>query len=107
MKMKQWRLSGRARQDLSDIRRFTLEQWGAQKASDYLNNLYEKIRFAAARPAIGIDRTKSLNLGCEIRSVPCIRHVIYYTVFETHISVVGILLQRMIPKKHLLSWLQE
>jgi toxin ParE1/3/4 len=64
--MKQWSLTGKAKQDLSDIRRFTLEQWGSQKTEDYLNSLYDKIRLAAEHPAIGIDCSKSLNLGFDI-----------------------------------------
>ena len=105
--MKQWRLTGKAKRDLIDIRRFTLEQWGIQKAEDYLNNLYEKIQLAAEHPAIGIDRSKSLNLGYEIRSIFCVSHVIYYAVSEEYISVVAVLHQRMVPKKHLQSRPQE
>jgi toxin ParE1/3/4 len=101
--MKKWQLSGRAKRDLADIRRFTLEQWGSQKAEDYFKSLYEKIRLAAERPAIGIDCSKSLNLGHEIRSIVHVSHIIYYAVLETHISVVAILHQRMAPKKHLQS----
>ena len=107
MNMKQWRLTGKAKRDLADIRRFTLEQWGRQKAEEYLNNLYEKIQIVAERPFIGIDRSQSLNLECEIRSFLYVSHIIYYTVSETHISVVAVLHQSMVPKKHLLSRLHE
>ena len=101
--MKPWRLTGKAKRDLADIRRFTLEQWGARKAEDYLNNIYDKIKLAAERPAIGVDRSKSLNLGYEIRSIRCVSHVIYYAVLKTHISVVAVLHQRMVPKVHLVK----
>ena len=101
--MKQWHLTGKAKRDLSDIRRFTLEQWGHQKAEEYLNNLHEKIQLVAKHPSIGIDCSESLNLGREIRSIVYVSHIIYYVVLETHISVVAVLHQSMAPKKHLLS----
>ena len=105
--MKQWQITGKAKHDLASIRRFTLEQWGRQKAEEYLKNLYEKIRLVAKRPSIGIDRSQSLNLGREIRSIVYVSHIIYYTVSETHISVVAVLYQSMVPKKHLLPRLIE
>ena len=101
--MKRWSLTGKAKRDLADIRRYTLEQWGIQKAEDYINKLYEKIQLAAEHPSIGIDRSKSLNLGYEIRSIFCVSHVIYYAVLENRISVVAVLHQRMAPEKHLRS----
>jgi toxin ParE1/3/4 len=105
--MKRWHISNKAKHDLSDIRRFTLEQWGSPKAEKYLNNLYEKIQLVAERPSIGIDCSKSLNLGRNIRSVLYVSHIIYYDVSETYISVVAVLHQSMVPKKHLLSRLEE
>jgi len=101
--MKQWHITDKAKRDLADIRRFTLEQWGVRKAEDYLNNLHEKIQLAAKHPSIGIDRSESLNLGYEIRSILCVSHIIYYAVSEKHISVVAVLHQRMAPEKHLQS----
>ena len=107
MSIKQWRLTGKAKHDLASIRRFTLEQWGRRKAEGYLNNLYDKIKLVAKRPSIGIDRSQSLNLGREIRSITYVSHIIYYTVSETYISVVAVLHQSMVPEKHLLSRLHE
>ena len=100
--MKRWRLTGKAKHDLTGIRRFTLEQWGRQKAEEYLNNLIEKIQLLAERPSIGVDCSKSLNLGSEVRSIVYVSHIIYYVVSETHISVVAVLHQSMAPKNHLL-----
>ena len=105
--MKQWNLTGRAKRDLADIRRFTRERWGLLKAEKYLDGIYEKIQIAAEHPAIGIDRSKSLKLGCEVRSVLCGSHIIYYVVFETYISVAAILHQNMVPKRHLITVIQE
>ena len=101
--MKRWRLAGKAKRDISEIMRFSTEQWGIQKAEDYLSGLYEKIRLAAEHPAIGVDCSKNLNLGHEIRSILYVSHIIYYTVSETCISVVAVLHQSMVPKKHLQS----
>ena len=100
--MKQWHIAGKAKRDLAGIRRFTLEQWGHQKAEEYLKNLYGKIQLIAENPTLGIDCSKSLNLDCEIRSIVCTSHIIYYIVSEAHISVVAVLHQSMVPKKHLL-----
>ena len=89
--MKQWQISGKAKRDIADIRYFTLEQWGHQKAGEYLSNFYGKIQLVAEHPSMGIDCSKSLNLDCEIRSIVHISHIIYYVVLETHISVVAVL----------------
>ena len=99
--MKKFLFTGRAKKDLADIRRFSQEQWGNQKAEAYLSKICEKIRLAALHPSIGIDSSESLKLGLEIRSILCASHIIYYTVLETHISVVAILHQHMAPKLHL------
>jgi toxin ParE1/3/4 len=105
--MKQWRISAKAKSDLADIRRFTLGKWGRQSAEEYLNNIYDKIKLTAERPSIGIDRSESLNLGREIRSILCTSHIIYYAVSKTYITVVAVLHQSMIPENHLLSRLKE
>ena len=107
MSNKHWRIAGKAKQDLANIRRFTQEQWGHKKAEEYLNNIYDKILLVAGRPSIGIDRSKSLNLGLEIRLVLCASHIIYYIVSETYVSIVAILHQSMIPEDQLLSRLRE
>jgi toxin ParE1/3/4 len=100
-----WRLTGRAKRDLADIRRFTLEQWGGEKAENYLEAIYEKIRLVAAHPEIGIDRSESLNMGLKIRGIVCASHVLYYTVSENHITVVAVLHHGMAPRTHLLHGL--
>jgi toxin ParE1/3/4 len=105
--MRRWHITDRAKRDLADIRRFTREQWGLQKADDYLNNIYGKIRLVSQQPGIGIDCSQNLQLNQEIRSLLCASHVIYYTVSKMEISVVAILHKRMIPKKHLMFNLQE
>jgi toxin ParE1/3/4 len=105
--MKRWHITDRAKRDLADIRRFTQEQWGLQKADAYLNNIYGKIQLVSKQPGIGIDRSKSLQLDYEIRSLLCVSHVIYYTVSKMDISVVAILHKCMIPKKHLMLNLQD
>jgi toxin ParE1/3/4 len=97
-----WRLTSKAKRDLADIRRFTLEQWGEEKAENYLKTIYEKIRLVAAHPAIGINRSESLNIGSEIRGIVCASHVIYYTILENHITVVAVLHHGMVPRTHLL-----
>jgi toxin ParE1/3/4 len=105
--MKRWHITDRAKRDLADIRRFTREQWGLQKADDYSKDIYEKIRLVSEQPGIGVDRSKSLQLNQEIRSLLCASHIIYYTVAKMDISVVAILHKRMIPKKHLMFNRQE
>ncbi|MDR1621695.1 MAG: type II toxin-antitoxin system RelE/ParE family toxin [Synergistaceae bacterium] len=104
--MRRWHITGVAKRDIADIRCFTVEQWGRQKAEEYLSTLYAKIQLVADKPAIGIDRSKNLNLGVEIRSVVHVSHVIYYVVSKTGISVVGVLHQSMVLKTHLLPRLK-
>jgi plasmid stabilization system protein ParE len=96
-----WRLTGKAKRGLADIRRFTMERCGEEKAENYLKNIYGKIRLAAAHPEIGIDRSESLNMGLKIRGIVCASHVIYYTVSEDQVTIVAVLHHGMIPRTHL------
>ena len=98
-----WRLTSRAKRDLAYIRHFTLERWGEEKAENYLKTIYEKIRLVAVQPAIGIDRSESLNMGWKIRGIVCASHVVYYTVSENHVTIVAVLHHGMVPRTHLLS----
>ncbi|MDR0652142.1 MAG: type II toxin-antitoxin system RelE/ParE family toxin [Synergistaceae bacterium] len=66
------------------------------------STIYEKIRLVAERPAIGIDRSESLNVGWKIRGIVCASHLVYYTVSENHITVVAVLHHGMSPRIHLL-----
>ncbi|MDR1873681.1 MAG: type II toxin-antitoxin system RelE/ParE family toxin [Synergistaceae bacterium] len=99
--MGKWLLTGKAKQDIVDIWRFTQEQWSVEQAESYLNSLYEKIDLVAEMPAMGIDCTERLNLGVTVYSIVHASHVIYYTLTRKQIVIVAVFHQRMTPRQHL------
>ena len=96
--MAPYRLARAATRDLSAIRRYTREHWGAEQARRYLRDLRGRMRWLAESPNRGQDRG---SLGPSLRSFPQASHVIFYRRADVGIEVVRILHQRMEPMRHL------
>lgn len=69
------RLSGRARADLEDIRRYTVETWGRAQWLIYYRTLVRGFETIARNPGIGRDRSL---FAPGMRSINCGKHVIFY-----------------------------
>lgn len=96
--MSNYRLTGDAKSDLIEIRRFTLNQWGDVQSKKYLSELHETISLLSETPSIGKLRS---DIGEGVLSFPYVSHIIYYLVVEKTLIVFGILHKRMIPINHL------
>ena len=69
------RLSRLARQDLDDIRRYTMNTWGRGQWLNYYRGLVLAFEGIAADPDGGRDRSL---FAAGLRSVPYKRHVIFF-----------------------------
>ena len=93
-----YRLTPDAQTDLIEIRRFTVNQWGAAQSQKYLFELQQTIRLLTETPSLGRSRP---DVGSSVLSFPYASHVIYYVVHEQQLIVFGVLHKRMVPLNHL------
>ena len=90
--MAEYRLSPAAQRDLDSIFDYTVAKWGLAQAADY-SDLIEQACAALARAPLRAPACDAIRKGYRRRSVG--RHVIYFRVTATGISIVRILYQRM------------
>jgi toxin ParE1/3/4 len=96
--MSAFRLTPDAQVDLIEIRRYTLQQWGAEQSHKYLREIRNTIGLLAETPALGKSRP---DVGAAVHSFPHSSHIIYYVVHEQQLVVFGVLHKRMVPLAHL------
>jgi toxin ParE1/3/4 len=68
-------LSRRARADLEDIRRYTVDTWGRAQWLVYYRKLVQSFELIAKNPEAGRDRSLFVP---GMRSLNCEKHVIFY-----------------------------
>lgn len=78
-------LSDRARQDLDDIRRYTIEVWGREQWLKYYRGLVEGFEQIADRPMSGRDRSLFVP---GTRSLNCQKHVVFFMLSEAEAAPV-------------------
>jgi len=93
-----YHLTPDAQSDLTEIRQFTLQQWGASQSIKYLSELRKTMQLLASAPSLGKPR---VEVGSDVLSFPHVSHVIYYVVHEQTLVVFGVLHKRMVPSNHL------
>jgi toxin ParE1/3/4 len=93
-----YQLTQDAKADLIEIRRFTVQQWGATQSQKYLSELRHTMQLLAENSSLGKLRP---DVGSEVLSFPYASHVIYYMVVESLLVVFGVLHKRMVPNHHL------
>jgi toxin ParE1/3/4 len=92
-----YRLSRLAEIELTDIATYSLETWGIDQATRYIDALEACCQRLANNPQMG--RTcEDVRPG--LRRMEYERHVLFYRVEAEGILVSRILHQRMLPKKH-------
>ncbi len=79
-----------ARKDLEAIWQYTFEQWGIEQAERYLEAMFTCFEDLAANPRLGRERD---DVKPGYRSFPQGRHVIFYTIGEFGIEIIGIVHQ--------------
>ena len=82
-----YRLTPRAANDLDDIADYTIQSWGEDQASEYLGALIERFESLADNPLSGRERD---DVHPGYRSFPEGSHIIFYTVHEDYIAIIGI-----------------
>ncbi|MDI9223821.1 type II toxin-antitoxin system RelE/ParE family toxin [Pantoea sp. EA-12] len=97
--MANFKLTDEARQDLVDIRQFTLMNWGSTQSSHYLRRLQHTLRNLSELPSMGKSRTVDIAEG--VFSFPFVSHMIYYQLCPAGIIVLAVLHQSRVPEIHL------
>lgn len=92
-----FRGSGKARDDLIGIGRFTQRQWGRAKRNHYLLQLNQAFELIGENPLIGADCNDILY---GYRKLSQGSHVIYYRETEP-VEIIRVLHQRMDPDSRL------
>ncbi len=90
--------SFKAECDLEKIIDYTLNEWGALQAEEYIDGLESRAKMLAENPDMGMSNI--LN-DVEIFAFPYRSHMLFYLKAASGISVVRILHQTMLPEKYL------
>ncbi|TDQ37012.1 type II toxin-antitoxin system RelE/ParE family toxin [Thiopseudomonas denitrificans] len=93
-----FRLTRDAQQDLTAIRRYTVQQWGQEQSRKYLEGMQSTIRLLAEFPAQGLARQ---DVDGGVFSFPYGSHMLYYRLEKNQLVVFAVLHQRMTPAGHL------
>ncbi|WP_343554554.1 type II toxin-antitoxin system RelE/ParE family toxin [Pantoea sp.] len=97
--MANYQLTDEARQDLIDIRRFTLHRWGDAQSVTYLRRLQDSLRALSEMPTMGKSRAE--DLAAEVMSFPYACHMVYYQISQQGIIILAVLHQSRVPAQHL------
>ena len=81
-----------ARADLEEIWVFTFEEWGLEQADKYLNLLFSRFEWLSKNPYTGKDRDDIKN---GYYCFPEGMHLVFYTMTEYGIDIIGIPHQNM------------
>ncbi len=96
--MQKFTISKKAKNDLKDIGRYSLKNWGKQQRNKYLTNLDHRFHDLANEPEKGKDRD---YIRENYQSYDEGKHVIYYKTIEGRIVIIRILHERMKPELYL------
>jgi toxin ParE1/3/4 len=87
-----------AESDLLEVWQYSLEQWDADQADKYLDEINEGIGRLAENPELGAKRD---YVRSGYRALLINRHAVYYTVKASTIHIVRVLHGQMDPERHL------
>ncbi|MEH6584438.1 MAG: type II toxin-antitoxin system RelE/ParE family toxin [Halioglobus sp.] len=94
--MASYKLTDAAKQDIADIREYSLNQWGTDQTSLYLKQIRERMRWLAQSPKLG-ELREDIKPG--YYSFLEGRHCIYYRIKKKNIEVLAVLHQSMDTKR--------
>jgi toxin ParE1/3/4 len=84
-------ISPRARRDISEIHRYTVQRWGEQQAEAYVDGIWAAIESLATFPELGL----VAGVGPSgTRRIVATRHVIYYRIGSSSIEIARIVHDR-------------
>ena len=87
-----------ARDDLKKIYPYGAMNWGASRASSYLDSLKNHFWSLSEHPKMGIERDELLSA---MRSLAVSSHIIFYRTKRQKIEIVRILHARQDPQRHI------
>lgn len=87
-----------AKNDLREIYRYGLRQWGQAQSDSYLAAIKDQFWSLTEQPLIGIERTDLLP---NTRSLPSQSHTLFYRVTTNRVEIIRILHSRQDPQRHL------
>ena len=90
--MPDFRITPRARDDLLNIGRYTLEIWDRQQRDIYLRNLDERFQWLAQNPRLGRHRP---DVQEGYYCFPQGSHLVFYIIHDAGIDIIGIPHQNM------------
>jgi toxin ParE1/3/4 len=93
-----FRVTPRAFEDLKNIGRYTLQQWGRTQRDAYLRALDTRFEWLAKHPMLG--RTRD-EIAAGYRSYPHEAHTIFYLIRDGGIDIIGVPHQAMDIPRHL------
>ena len=83
-----YELSERARQDIKDIIRYTLERFGPQQADEYADGLFYSFDLLTDNPRMG--KAVLRQLGSDLRRYLFRSHYVIYEIREDVIRIAAI-----------------
>lgn len=89
---KSFRITPRAAQDMRNIARYTLQNWGRKQRDVYLRAIDKRFSWLAENPSLGRPRP---DIKEGYYSYPQGSHVIFYLVRKGGIDIIGVPHQRM------------
>ena len=87
-----------AKNDLIDIFKYGLRQWGQAQSESYLSIIKNQFWSLTRQPLMGNERPELLP---DIRSLPIESHTLFYRVTADRIEIVRVLHGRQDPQRHL------
>ena len=87
-KVKRYVLSEEADKDIEAIFDYSEQQFGVNKAIEYVTEIDTTFIHLMNNPEIGRIR-KEIKVG--LRSFPIASHIIFYTIFDEHIRIIRVL----------------
>lgn len=87
-----------AQEDLREIYRYGMRNWGQRKAGEYLKHFKECFWLLTTESGIGIVRPE---LGDGLRSFATKQHVVFYRLTESQVQIVRVLHGRQEAGRHL------
>lgn len=87
-----------AKNDLNDIYRYGVRQWGQAKSESYLATIKDQFLLLTRQPLIGTERQELLP---DARSLPIKSHTLFYRVIANRVEIIRVLHGRQDPQRHM------
>ncbi len=85
--MAKFRITPKAQDDLKNIGRYTLKQWGKNQRNTYLKNIENRVTWLAENPTLGKHR---IDISENYYSFPEGQHTVFYLINQEYIDIIGV-----------------